>query len=194
MLTVARVLAVVAVVSVVGVSAVALVVRPGDPDRWLVGGESRVRLGSGWELTGPGTVVQYPTRAGTLRVSAPAVYAAGHCRGTGSRAFAGFLPVATGSTHRVARAVAARWARAAAGATGRPGAVTTRALDSGHRADATVRAPAGECPAPRARVSVLALDLPGERVRPLVLVRDLDAPGALGDADAERLLASAESG
>lgn len=205
----AWVLALLAVVSVVGTGALALPDRRGPAGHWLEGeGGVRVRVPTGWELTGPSTAVHYLDGSGrvTARVAGPALLPAATCTdGAGTagatRALVGWLaPSPTTGTAPEAESLrlAEEWAAAVAldPASGRVlpvGAPEARQVRGGHRTDVVVDVPPGPCHAPRARVSVVSTTVPGGVVS-LVLVRDLGVDDALRDAVAEEILASVERG
>ncbi|ANH38392.1 hypothetical protein I601_1963 [Nocardioides dokdonensis FR1436] len=161
-----------------------------------------------WSLRPPGTSVFYTDAEGRISAAldGAAVYRDGFCDRAGAahrpsnRAVAGFGRVSRLGARRTSRAVAQQW-RAAIAFDSRTGTVhetsrvRTRDVEladgaAAVRSDFTLRiAEPSACEAARVRTSVVSLDTGGWTAS-LVLVRDVAVPDALGDAEAERLLAS----
>lgn len=160
-----------------------------------------------WTLRPRGTSLFYTDAEGRISAAldGAAVLRDGFCdrAGTSNRAVAGFGRVSRLPVRRTSRAVAQQWRAAIAydsrtGATHGTSRVRTREVELADgspavRSDFTLLiAEPRACEAARVRTSVVSLDT-GRWTASLVLVRDLDEPDALGDADAERLLGSLRS-
>lgn len=189
MVRVAWVMGTLAALAVLGVAVVAAV---HDPARALVlrGEHLAVTLpGEGWSLAGSDEAVQYADPAGRVvaRLRGPAVYREGVCPGT-SRAFVGFPSPSSAWPAAAHAALVARWASAVAGEPA-GGVPPVERSDGRLRSDVTVSVPDGPCAPARARVSVVSVAVAGGTAS-VVLVRDLDVEGALGEAAAEAILAS----
>lgn len=178
------------------------VVRGGEHDAAVL------EVGEGWTLRPRGTSLFYTDAQGRISagIDGAAVFRDGFCEADGSsasdqpsnRAIAGFGRVSRLAARPTSREVARQWRDAVAydhrtATTHDTGPLRTRALelDDGSQAvrtDVAVRlAEPGECEAARVQVSVVSLDT-GRWTSSLVLVRDRDVPGALGDDAADRLL------
>jgi len=182
-------LGIVAVLMLVGTTAAALVVddrAPGaDPLVLRSGGVSVTVPGEHWQRWPTGTEERGlgfgPSRGDAkVWVATPLIYRYRAC-GEVTRAFVGTQPRAG----RTPEQIADRWARWAA-YDQRTGHLSRALLDADdRRADAVASFAPGRCNPTRVRISVV---VQGEVA--VVLVRDLDVPDALPDAEAEEILAS----
>lgn len=192
MTRVAWVLGVLATATVVAAAAVWLRSSPGPADlrQVVLRGEGlSITVGEGWTLTGADEAVQYADRHGrvTARLRGPAVYGEGACPGA-SRAFVGFPTGSAAEPAAAHTALVARWAAAVAG--GPALGVPPAAAGGGWlRTDVTLAVPDGPCAPDRARLTVVST-ASARGTASVVLVRDLDVPGALSDEAAEEVLGS----
>jgi hypothetical protein len=214
---IALLLAVLATLAVAGTTAVAVATYPRRhqndlasapaPRDLVVRGEHAVFEvpGRGWTATSSDTVVYYVDRGGhpSVGVAGPAVFHAGYCRGrpASNRGFAGFTrPVPGRGLLRVEARLMRAWLTAVSldrdrRTSGPHTPVRTREVtladgSPGLRSTSVVTVPRpGRCDAPRVAVTLVGFHA-GAAVVTLVLVRDVGAPGTLGDRQAERVLAS----
>ncbi len=162
--------------------------------------------GDGWTVEDRDTVLYYADRSGhpAVGVAGPAVYRDGYCarERRSDRGFVGFTRATPGAGARRANVHLMRDWLAAVALDGRRRTpdqhtpVRTRAVslaDGGAAVRSTSRvtvAHPGPCGSPGVELTLLSFEA-GGAVATLVLVRDVGAPGTLGDVAADRILATA---